>query len=569
MEVITLSLHYLVAQLVQNSITTNNLREQDDEEEEEDQMDEQHSAPVKEDSKIDGNKSNATIMQVKQVPSEQNSDKNLKCEPPSIIIQKEDLPNCAPPPPPPPPPMLGAGPPPPPPPLGGGLPPMGMNSSLPSLPTKKPTKVVRSFFFEPLSKNPNDLKETIFIKKNIALDSNDILDTLDADMLENMFAANANVSKVDAAPAVPKKNYISVIEDSNRSHAISLRLGSLKNQGLSVDKIAAAVLSMDDSVLEEGALESLAVISPTNEELTTLRNLGDVDHGVLQEPEQLFFKLINLNNIPARLTCWLFTLRFDKSLSRMDESIEIILSACVEVGESKKWLSILSLILTVGNYMNGGKKGKNYGFKLSSLVRLNDTKATDGSHSTLLQFLVQWVEKSHPHLLDVDSELTNVSSACKTILSSIKEDASKAREGVNLINEQVRSINNSNSCSEFETLFKNKMVSFNQSASDRLKLVENKITSSQEKLCNLAKLYNESEQEILAEPDKFFQHIDNFVQLFKQCISNLNEKRKIEEQKLLRRSRASFRFSKALDDENGDAWKKLMSDISTFDDVTK
>ena len=51
---------------------------------------------------------------------------------------------------------------------------------------------------------------------------------------------------------------------------------------------------------------------------------------------------------------------------------------------SARLLLLLQLTLAIGNYLNGGtQKGGAYGFKLSSLSRLADTKSVDGKSSLL------------------------------------------------------------------------------------------------------------------------------------------------------------------------------------------
>jgi hypothetical protein len=55
---------------------------------------------------------------------------------------------------------------------------------------------------------------------------------------------------------------------------------------------------------------------------------------------------------------------------------------------------ILEVVLSVGNYMNGGtRKGGAYGFSLASLGKLVNTKSVDGQQN-LLEYIVAYVAAS-------------------------------------------------------------------------------------------------------------------------------------------------------------------------------
>ena len=68
--------------------------------------------------------------------------------------------------------------------------------------------------------------------------------------------------------------------------------------------------------------------------------------------------------------------------------------------KSRKFGKILELILLMGNIMNTGSKNEgSVGFDISYLPKLSNTKDRDNK-STLMHFLVETIEKSHPQLLN-------------------------------------------------------------------------------------------------------------------------------------------------------------------------
>ena len=70
-----------------------------------------------------------------------------------------------------------------------------------------------------------------------------------------------------------------------------------------------------------------------------------------------------------------------------------------KVRRSRKFGKVLELILLMGNIMNTGSRNEqSVGFDISYLPKLSNTKDRDNK-STLMHFLVETIEKSHPQLL--------------------------------------------------------------------------------------------------------------------------------------------------------------------------
>ena len=77
---------------------------------------------------------------------------------------------------------------------------------------------------------------------------------------------------------------------------------------------------------------------------------------------------------------------------------------------------ILEIVLVLGNYMNGtSSRGGALGFKLSSMNKLVDTKASNNKVS-LLNFIVGVVEKKFPEVLSLIDESKCFEEASKGIL---------------------------------------------------------------------------------------------------------------------------------------------------------
>lgn len=103
-------------------------------------------------------------------------------------------------------------------------------------------------------------------------------------------------------------------------------------------------------------------------------------------------------------------------------------NACKEVYSNNDFIEVLQYILAIGNYINAGtKKGNSYGFKLSTLTKVNvilfvclsvvfkllEFRAAE-SKQTLLHYLVQQIHDNNIELLGFHESMDSVVKAGDT-----------------------------------------------------------------------------------------------------------------------------------------------------------
>ena len=93
------------------------------------------------------------------------------------------------------------------------------------------------------------------------------------------------------------------------------------------------------------------------------------------------------------MKCLYFKKTFVDRLNETSPKVQAILSASREVTVSKKLKKMLEVLLAFGNYMNKGQRGNAYGFKISSLNNVVDTKCSANRDVSLLHYLVETLEK--------------------------------------------------------------------------------------------------------------------------------------------------------------------------------
>ena len=95
---------------------------------------------------------------------------------------------------------------------------------------------------------------------------------------------------------------------------------------------------------------------------------------------------------------------FAENVRTIGPQLKAVISASMSIRNSEKLKKILEIVLAFGNYMNSGKRGSVYGFKLTSLEALVETKSTDKSQN-LLHYICNVV---HQYFLDVSDFMCEI-----------------------------------------------------------------------------------------------------------------------------------------------------------------
>ena len=184
----------------------------------------------------------------------------------------------------------------------------------------------------------------------------------------------------------------------------------------------------------------VAEILPTAEESKLLAEYsGDV--GALDRPEQLLRSLAAIPRLEGRLKCMMFKAQLEVEMDGLlmqqvvaclcigssrqmhawcskrnslyaclclclclylhlylcvHPQVDELKEACRLVRESRELHALLQIVLDVGNALNAGTaKGNAVGFRLSTLLKLAEVKASD-KKTTLLHFVVRVVRENAP-----------------------------------------------------------------------------------------------------------------------------------------------------------------------------
>lgn len=160
---------------------------------------------------------------------------------------------------------------------------------------------------------------------------------------------------------------------------------------LNVDfsEIEFAIYHFDTSIISLESLQQIKEIEATADELKAIKEAanGPVP---LDKPEEFLLKISNISSSAERISCIVFQEEFEEALIAVHRNVETVNNVCKFLMENQYLKSLFSIILTLGNYMNGGNRtrGQADGFDIEILGKLKDVKSKD-SKITLLHFIVK------------------------------------------------------------------------------------------------------------------------------------------------------------------------------------
>jgi formin 2 len=218
------------------------------------------------------------------------------------------------------------------------------------------------------------------------------LDNLDE--FTELFSRQGVVPKAKTTISLPKVKTIKVL-DSKRSQNVGIFVRSIH---VDFSEIEHAIYHCDTSVVNLETLQHIMEIRATNDELSLIKEAIEAAQQdeasqpspSLDAPENFLFKISQISSSAERISCIVFQAEFDEQCTMVSRKLSTLKSICELLIEKDGLKEVFSIILTLGNFMNGGnrQRGQADGFGLEILGKLKDVKSKDPK-ITLLHFIVK------------------------------------------------------------------------------------------------------------------------------------------------------------------------------------
>jgi len=304
--------------------------------------------------------------------------------------------------------------------------------------------------------------------------------------------------------------------------------------------------------------------------LNVYRNADPAELAGLHPSDRLMVQLIKINRLSPRIEGMLYKVTFEDTWTLLDEGARKLSEAGRDLLDAKHLKELLSLILLIGNYMNGtGIKGGAFGFRVSSINKLVDTKSVN--NTTLLHFLEKTVSRHFPEMEEFLEELERPAEAYRINLQDIRKGLGDLRDGLSRIHEEL--------LEHFADLdgddrYGKQMWAFYNKASMQLEDLVDDVKNADSTFIDAISYYGEEDKNMSS--SEFYGIFKTFVISYKKCkqenLTAAEEKRALERRKQAIEETKANRQNElegAAPDEDHNALERLLDTLRNGDTITR
>uniref|UniRef100_A0A8C4J689 Dishevelled associated activator of morphosis 1 n=1 Tax=Dromaius novaehollandiae TaxID=8790 RepID=A0A8C4J689_DRONO len=331
-----------------------------------------------------------------------------------------------------------------------------------------------------------------------------------------------------------KVKELSVI-DGRRAQNCNILLSRLK---LSNEEIKRAILTMDEQEdLPKDMLEQLLKFVPEKGDIDLLEeHKHELDR--MAKADRFLFEMSRINHYQQRLQSLYFKKKFAERVAEVKPKVEAIRAGSRAVLQSSSLQQLLEVVLAFGNYMNKGQRGNAFGFKISSLNKIADTKSSIDKNITLLHYLITIVEKKYPKVLRLHEELRDIPQAAKVNMTELEKEINTLRSGLRAVETELDF--QKSQVQQAGDKFVSVVSQFITLASFSFSDVEDLLMEAKELFSKAVKHFGEDTDKM--QPDEFFGIFDQFLQAVTEAKQeNENMRRRKEEEERRARMEAQLK----------------------------
>jgi diaphanous 1 len=411
----------------------------------------------------------------------------------------------------------GGGPPPMPGQVGGGAGAGGSTSGLPPKPKIVPKIKLKGLFWTKLK--PAEALQTVWE----AIEEPQVPPAA----IESSFADEAALKKASAnveQEVAPKKavaKFVSLF-DGRRTQNVAIACGKLR---LDPQAICRLIIDLNEDNLTADITETLIPLVPTAEETALIRSFdGQVKD--LDAPGKLFKALVDIPRLDQRLKVHAVMLSWEEDADTFAEELDIVTNAVVEFKFERCIESLthmLSLILAVGNYMNGNtSRGQAHGVKLDMLVKLVNIKQTSSNKETLMHFIVKQYEQIFPEDEWFFDHWLSIWKAPSVNMKQLEGDLKSLETSVNLAKAELKaSVDIAED--DIRLPLKNNLMAFIKVSEERLKVLQTNFAETLKDCQAMRKFYGDK-SDGSGEDDanrNFFELMTKFASMIKRSSQDM------------------------------------------------
>lgn len=250
---------------------------------------------------------------------------------------------------------------------------------------------------------------------------------LDTKRMEELFSHNEHHGLIRKGGTVRKSVWgLSQIAAESENVSIlnskkSMNIGILLKQFKRPPKDIVEAVRHGNMCFASGKLRELNKLLPDDVETKKLMSFNG-DLSSLNEADRFMVMLVQVPGYKVRLKSLLLREEFFPFIEEIKHSIAVMTTAANELLACDDLHSIIRLVLKAGNYMNaGGYAGSAIGFRMTSLLKLVDTKANKPGMN-LMHYVTMQAQQIDEALLRFTEQLQHIRIAARIQKQEVEMD---------------------------------------------------------------------------------------------------------------------------------------------------
>ena len=320
-----------------------------------------------------------------------------------------------------------------------------------------------------------------------------------------------------------KKKEVEKVEEKKPKIEIKKFLDTKRTQEVSIirtklpepEVVANALITFDQSLLNSEQVDGLLKILITQEELEAYKSMGE--EGNWDKGEKYIVKINDIPNHKAKLNIWSLINKFDEKLPGMQESLNYMIKACEEIKTNKHFTLVLSVILGLGNILNGGSvRGQADGFGLDLIKKLPGIKDNNGNS------IMNWICSTAKNKIDSSFEgfkgqFPQLEKAAQFSMKETNQVLNDMKKMVSQIEKSLKDLP--------EDKFKKKTEEALNSFKEKVKNFEERDKKNKETYKKLVKYYGYKDSDDICEKSEvFFKMLLEFFKEVDKAMPKLDVK---------------------------------------------
>ena len=309
-------------------------------------------------------------------------------------------------------------------------------------------------------------------------------------------------------PKVETKKFL----DPKRTQEVTIIVTKLPEP----EEVGKALITLDQSVLNADQVDGLLKILITSEELKLYKSMGE--DGNWDKGERYLVKINDIPNHQIKLRIWSLTNKFEEKLPGVTESLEYMVSACDEIKNNKHFKLILSIILGLGNILNGGSnRGQADGFSLDLLNKLPGVK--DNLGNSALTWICSKANKMDPSFEGFKGQFTELEKAAQFSLKETNDNLTALKKTTSQMEQLLKDLTG-------DDKFKQKSEENLENFKLKLESFEKKNEKNTQAYHKLLKYYGyKDSDDIFTKNEVFFKMLLTFFKEVTKAMPKLDVKR--------------------------------------------